>query len=173
MEVRRQELEKQRAQLALEVEEGRGGEEKLEKTEAALSRLDRDSERKALAAKAKAERDKEERVRRKAEVIRQMEGMLVKLEAELEKKLKALKSKPDPERKDVLPVYVLARQAYGLSHDLHSVTGLLKHSRRWDIRNRLGGDLSELIRDYFIANIPKPKVETPWRELYEIARESA
>ena len=52
MEVTRQKLERQRAQLALEVEEGRGGEEKLEQVEAALSRLDRDSERKVLAAKA-------------------------------------------------------------------------------------------------------------------------
>ena len=172
MGVTRQKLESQRAQLALEVEEGRGGEEKLEQVEATLSRLDRDRDRKLLATKARLERDKEERVRRKAEVIRQMEEMLVKLEAELEKKLKALKSKPDPERGDVLPVYVLARQAYGLSHDLHGITGLLKHSRHWDIRNRLG-NLSELIPECFSPNIPKPKVKTPWAELYEIARESA
>jgi len=172
MEVTRENLERQRAQLALEVEEGRGGMEKLEKIESELSRLDRGIERKALAAKARLERDKKESLRRKAEAIQQMEEMLVKLEAELEKKLKALKSKPDPERIDVLPVYVLARQAYGLSHDLHGITGLLKHSRHWDIRNRLG-NLAELIPECFSPNIPKPKIETPWRELYEIARESA
>ena len=101
-----------------------------------------------------------------------MDELLVKLEAELEKKLKALKSTPDAERKNVLPVYILARQAYGLSHDLHGITGLLKHSRHWDIRNRLG-NLAELIPECFSPNIPKPKIETPWRELCEIARESA
>ncbi len=52
MEVTREKLERQRAELSLEVEEGRGGEEKLEQVEAALSRLERVSERKVLAAKA-------------------------------------------------------------------------------------------------------------------------
>ncbi len=104
MEVTREKLEKQRAQLALEVEEGRGGEEKLEQVEATLSRLDRDSDRKLLATKARLERDKKESLRRKAEAIQQMEELLGKFEAELEKKLKALKSTPDAERKDVLPV---------------------------------------------------------------------
>ena len=53
-------LEKRRARLALAVEEGEpGAEEDLEKVEEEVSRLTRNEERSVLAAKARAQRDKE------------------------------------------------------------------------------------------------------------------
>ncbi len=167
-------LEAKRARLALDVEEGvKGAERALEDVETEIERLTQNEaklkERKALAARARQERERKEKVHKRDEAIRAMEKMLEQFDAKLEKKLEAAQSKADPGHAEVHDVYVCARQVASLGHDLHSITGDREHQRPFNVKDRLG-HLARLIHECFVPSFPKPPIEKPWAELFEIAQ---
>ncbi len=169
----RETLEKRRTRLALAVEEGQpGAEEDLEKVEEEISRLTRNEERSALAAKARAQRDKEKQAEERAKAIEAMKDMLVKFDQKFERDLDRLLSQRRPKADDVRAVYDLGKQAYSLSHDLLDLTNQREFKRPWNIRARLGEDLAMMIHEMFVPSFRKPPVGRPWADLYEVVKEA-
>lgn len=166
-------LEAKRARLALEAEEGHEGAEKeLEDVERELERLGRLQERSALAAKARAQRDKEKQAEERAKAIEAMKDMLVKFDQKFERDLDRLLSQRRPKADDVRAVYDLGKQTYALAHDLLDLTNQREFKRPWNIRARLGEDLAMMIHEMFVPSFRKPPVGRPWADLYEVVKEA-
>ena len=74
-------------------------------------------------------------------------------------------------RQEVANVYWAGRKAYTLANDLFALTGDRKYQRPWALKAQLGKH-ADAVMDYFLPNVPKPRLmDRPWERLLRVARQ--
>ncbi len=168
-------LEQRRRSLSVEVVNGDGkAVAEMETVERQIQETKVFLERSGIAEEEARTRAEAVAAEARAVALHEMTEMLGALEAKRDELIKRAKTDLDPSEELLEEVYVVARQAYSLSHDLHGVTGDHRFRRTWDLRLRLGEDLAARCPGLNIpAGLPKPPIPNPWAALLEIVRHGA
>lgn len=168
-----QHLERLRKELSLDALSNQTAKKELTRVETQIAETKRELERSELAIEEAEERAAAEKPARRSAAIERMKEMLVEFDRTTASLIDEAKRK-NPDLVNVDEIYVVARQAYALFHDLHSAScgkspcNSPGHHRSWNLRDRLG----DAFANYLPAPAgPKPAVPKPWEELLRTAQE--